>query len=82
MTPPGHMDEKRRRDRVIQYDMIPLPRPVLTTSSELEGIEGQLLSLSVEPGFQCLLNHTQHSEDVSRLLEDLREAIFRYQVCS
>ncbi|KAF9789119.1 hypothetical protein BJ322DRAFT_522510 [Thelephora terrestris] len=29
---------------------------------------------------QWLINHAQHDEDVSRLLEDMRETIFRYQM--
>ena len=80
--PPGDMPELRRREEVIRYDLIPRSCSVLTHFSELKDIEGQLRSLSKEPGPQWLIDHTQRDEDVFRLLEDLREAIFRYRVCS
>ena len=63
-------------------DTLPFTFGADTSSSELEGIEGRLRSLSEEPGFQCLIDRPQHEKDVSGLLEDLRESIFRYQVCS
>ena len=81
-APPGDVAELRRRDGVIWYGAIPHSRWVLTPSSEFKGIEGQLRSLSREPGPQWLIDHAQQDEEVFVLLEDLREAIFRYQVCS
>ena len=81
-APPNGLADQRRRDQVIRYGIVPPLRSVLTLSSELKGIEENLRSLSEEPELPWVINHAQHDEDVSRLLEDLRDAVFRYQVCS
>ncbi|KAF9642638.1 WD40 repeat-like protein [Thelephora ganbajun] len=47
---------------------------------EFGRIEGQLRFLSKKPGPEQLAGHTRYSEEVYRLLEDLREAIFDYQM--
>ena len=78
--PPGDVEERRRRDEVIWYGVISHSRSVLTPVSELKGIEGQLRSLSRGPEPQWLIDHAKDDEDVFGLLEDLREAIFLYQV--
>ncbi|KAF9789150.1 hypothetical protein BJ322DRAFT_1176897 [Thelephora terrestris] len=64
-TPPSDVAEQRRRPAVIK---------------ELKEIEDKLWRLSGEPRMEWLIDHTQHDEDVSRLLEDLRETIFHYQM--
>lgn len=81
-APPGDIAEQRHRDKVIRYGVIPHSCSVLTPRSELEDAEGQLRSLSKEPGLQWHIDHTQHNEDVVWHLEEIREAIFCYQVCS
>ena len=78
--PPGDVAERRRRGGVIRYGVIPHSRSMLTPFSELKVIEGKLRSLSRGPGPQWLIDHTKDDEDVFGLLEDLREAIFLYQV--
>ena len=78
--PPGDVEERRRRDEVIWYGVISHSRSVLTPVSELKGIEGQLRSLSRGPEPQWLIDHAKDDEDVFGLLEDLREAIFLYQL--
>ena len=45
-------------------------------------IEEKLRLLPEEPGLPWLIDHAKQDEDVFSLLEDLRESIFQYQVCS
>ena len=62
---------------------MPLSLPqcrVLTSYSELDGIEGQLRSLYGRS--QRRADTVEGDGNTLRLLEDLQEAIFRYQVCS
>ena len=82
VAPPGDVAEQRRRGEVIWYDMVTLSHPVLTPSSELREIEGKLRSLPEEPGLPWVIDHVKHDENVFGFLEDVRETIFRYQVCS
>jgi len=42
----------------------------------------QLRSLQEKSSLQGFADHTQDDEDVAGLLEDVREAISDYQVCS
>ncbi|KAF9642143.1 hypothetical protein BDM02DRAFT_2540684 [Thelephora ganbajun] len=62
---PDDVAEQRRRDKLIR---------------EFGRIEGQLRFLSKGPEPERLAGHAQHSEEVYGLLEDLREAIFDYQM--
>ena len=78
--PPGDVAERRRRGGVIRYGVILHPRSVLTPFSEFKLIERKLRSLSRGPEPQRLIDHTKDDEEVFGLLEDLREAIFLYQV--
>ncbi|KAF9786393.1 hypothetical protein BJ322DRAFT_784345 [Thelephora terrestris] len=64
--PPGDVAELRRREEVIR---------------ELKEIEGRLRSLSKDPyPSQWLIDHAKQDGGVFNLLEDLREAIFHYQM--
>jgi len=54
----------------------------LSPSSKLEDIGGKLRSLCAKSNLQRFADHVQDDEDVAGLLEDLREAISDYQVCS
>ena len=51
-----------------------------TPSRKFKDIEGQLQSLSEKPGLQRFVDHAQDDEEVSGLIEDLRETISDYQV--
>lgn len=51
-------------------------------SSKLEDTERKLRSLCECPGSQQLADDIQHNKDIFRLLEDLHEATFQYQICS
>ncbi|KAF9644920.1 hypothetical protein BDM02DRAFT_3190178 [Thelephora ganbajun] len=62
---PHDVEEQRRRDKLIR---------------EFGRIEGQLCPLSEKPELEQLAEHAQHSEEVYRLLGDLRETIFDYQM--
>ena len=62
--------------------MIPHNVQCLPLSSEFEGIERKLQVLSERLRLQLPPNQVQDDEEVSRLLEDLQESIFNYQVCS
>ncbi|KAF9786370.1 hypothetical protein BJ322DRAFT_1140245, partial [Thelephora terrestris] len=64
-TPPGNAPELRCRDEVIR---------------NLKAIEERLRSYAEEPGLQWFVDHVKHDEDVYRVLEDLRETIFQYQM--
>ncbi|KAF9644995.1 hypothetical protein BDM02DRAFT_3272053 [Thelephora ganbajun] len=66
-TRPGNVVEQKRRREVI---------------CKFGCIEGQLRSLSEKPGLRRLDEHVQDDEEVSGLLEDIRETISDYQVCS
>ncbi|KAF9644482.1 hypothetical protein BDM02DRAFT_3150283, partial [Thelephora ganbajun] len=65
VTRPGNVVEQKRRREVIR---------------KLGCIEEQLRSLSEEPGLRGLDEHIQDDEEVSGLLEDLRETISDYQM--
>jgi hypothetical protein len=66
------VEELKCRDELIQYvDIHPL-NLTLTSSSEFGRIEAGLRSLAEQP--------EPSAEEFSCLLEDLREAIFKYQV--
>ncbi|KAF9645847.1 hypothetical protein BDM02DRAFT_3262668 [Thelephora ganbajun] len=62
---PDDVEEQRRRDKLIR---------------EFGRIEGQLRSLSEKPEPEQLAKHTQYNGEVYGFLEDLREAIFGYQM--
>ncbi|KAF9644990.1 hypothetical protein BDM02DRAFT_3121009 [Thelephora ganbajun] len=64
---PDDVEEQRRRRGLIR---------------KFRGIEGQLRSLSEKHGVRRLVDHIQDDEEVSGLLEDIREIISDYQVCS
>ncbi|KAF9646350.1 hypothetical protein BDM02DRAFT_246803 [Thelephora ganbajun] len=64
-TLPGNVVEQRRRSELIR---------------KFRGIEGQLRSLSEKPILQRLADHVQDGEEVSGLLEDIREIISDYQM--
>ena len=49
---------------------------------KLKDIEEQLRSLHGKPTLLRLADNAQDREDVNRLLEDLREAVNEYMVCS
>lgn len=55
---------------------------MLTFSSKIDGIEGQLRSLGGVPGQQQFIDQIQVNEGTPRLLEDMQEAILNYQVRS
>ncbi|KAF9642890.1 hypothetical protein BDM02DRAFT_3192519 [Thelephora ganbajun] len=63
--PPGNVVEQRRRSELIR---------------EFGRIEGQLRSLPDNPELRRLDEHVQDDEEVYRLLEDIRETIFDYQM--
>ena len=77
-TAPGEVIEQRRRNELIWSVLVLLLklRVDLLPSSKVGDIEGQLRLLHGN-----LVDHVQGNEDVLRVLEDLQEAIFRYQVC-
>ncbi|KAF9643641.1 hypothetical protein BDM02DRAFT_3191378 [Thelephora ganbajun] len=62
---PGNVVEQRRRSELIR---------------KFRGIEGQLRSLSEKSILQRLADHVQDGEEVSELLEDIRETISDYQM--
>ncbi|KAF9653320.1 hypothetical protein BDM02DRAFT_3107912 [Thelephora ganbajun] len=45
---------------------------------KFSGFEGQLRPLSEKPGLRRLADHTQYNEEISRLLQDIRDAITGY----
>jgi len=51
-----------------------------TPSRKFEDIERQLRTLSEKPGLRRFADHAQDDEEVSGLIEDLRETISDYQV--
>ena len=53
---------------------------VLSFPSKFKDVEGQLLVLSEESRPQQPNDHSQDDGDTFKLLEDLREIIFDYQV--
>ncbi|KAF9644130.1 hypothetical protein BDM02DRAFT_3272647 [Thelephora ganbajun] len=62
---PDDVEEQRHRNKLIR---------------EFGRIEGELRSLSEKPEPEQLAKHAQYREEVYRLLEDLRETIFDYQM--
>ena len=76
-TAPGEVIELRRRNELIWSVLFLLLklRADLLPSSEVGDIEGQLRLLH-----GSLVDHVQGDEDVLRILEDLQEATFHYQV--
>ena len=51
-------------------------------TSKFKGTINQLQSLKKKSSLRRFADHVQDDEDVAGLLEDIREAIFDYQVCS
>jgi len=76
------MMRQRRSAGMCCYGMplFPFQARSSTFSSKFEDIEGQLRSLSEKPRLQRFADHAQDDEEVSGLIEDLREAISDYQV--
>ena len=67
------MAEQTRLDGLIQFVTVSLPNPSLSPFfSELGRVEGQLRSLDENPEL--------HAGSITGILEDLRDAIFNYQV--
>jgi len=76
------VEEQRRRSKLIRYDIIHPQDMTLSPSSKLRGIEENLRSLYENPALQPPADNVQDDEEVSGLLEDLREIMSDYQVCS
>jgi len=74
--PPGELEEQRSRNELIRYVIIPLETPGYSLPSRgFKRIEGQLRSLSEKPALNPPTEYAQDDDEVSGLLEDLREAI-------
>ena len=81
-TPPSDVEDLRSRNKLIWYGTVLVLHSMLTHSSEVEGIQKELQSLCGEPGSRPIVDVVQDDLAVLGLLEDLREAILNYQVCS
>jgi len=80
-APTNDVTENGRRDGLLWYaNVLPLWTRCSIPSSKFKDIGGQLQSLSEKPRLQRFADHTQDDEEVSGLIEDLRETISDYQV--
>jgi hypothetical protein len=57
-------------------------RPKLIAHRSLEGIEQRTRELQGKGGVARVLDKTQDSQKIAKLVEDLRQALIIYQVCT
>jgi hypothetical protein len=62
--------------------LVPIQTRRRVPPSKFEDIERQLRPLSKKSGMRQLADHVQGVKEVYGLLEDLRETVSDYQVCS
>lgn len=74
--------EQRRRSEVIQYARHPCYIHRSLPFRKLKDIEEELRLFPAKSEPHQLASPIKGNEQVSGLLEDLREAVFAYQVCS
>ena len=80
--PSDDREEQMRRDGLLQYVTVPPLDSRLSSSRKFKDIERQLRLLSGKSALQQFAEHVQDKDEVSALLEDLKEAISDYQVGS
>ena len=83
-SPPSGMAEQRGRGDLIRHATVTRVRLYSKRSfplSKLGAIEEQLWPFSGKLGSPGPADHIQAREDIFKLLEDLQEAIFDFQVC-
>ena len=84
LPPSGGRPEQRRRSDLIRCATLLRVRLYSLRSfppSELNAIEEQLRSTSEKQESPRPVVHVQASKDIFKLLEDLHEEIFGYEVC-
>jgi hypothetical protein len=82
VNPDGDLEEVERRSQLAKFVscLEPLARPILTLDRSLEEIGTRSLALSGKKKLARVLDKTRDSQEVVKLVENLRQAILVYQV--
>jgi hypothetical protein len=82
VNPNGNLEEVERRSQLAKFVscLEPPARPILTLDRSLEEIGTRSLALSGKKKLARVLDKTRDSQEVVKLVENLRQAILVYQV--